>query len=63
MRSRESPKRKTNTDNPLDSVILELDHVNGVRRSRDNEVMDQWKYMMINSLLGINISIYTPMKC
>ena len=47
MKPRESPKRQTNIDYPLDSVIVALDHVNGVRRSRENEEMDQWKHMMI----------------
>jgi hypothetical protein len=41
MKPRESPKRKTNTDYPLDSVTLEQDHVNGARRSRANEIIDQ----------------------
>ena len=62
MMPKESPKRKTNTNYPPDSVTLEPDHINGVRRSRDNEVMDQSKYMMIKSLLGITTSRYTPMK-
>ena len=40
MKPRESPKKQTNTHYPLDSMILAPDHVNGVRRSRENEVMD-----------------------
>ena len=63
MKPIESPKGQTNIDYPLDSVTLALDHVNGARRSRANEVMDQWQDMMIKSLLGINTSRYTPMKC
>ena len=39
---KETPKRQSNTNYPPDSVILVLDHVNGVRRSWANEVMDQW---------------------
>ena len=62
MRPKESPKRKTNIYYPPYSVTLALDHVNGVRRSRENEVMDQWQDMMIKSLLDINTSRYTPMK-
>ena len=62
VKPRESPKRQTNTNYPPDSVTLAPDHVNGARRSRANEVMDQWKDMMIKSLLGIVTNIYTPMK-
>ena len=63
MKPRESPKRKTNTYYPPDSVTLALEHVNGVRRSREIKVMDQWQDMMIKSLVDINTSRYTPMKC
>ena len=62
MRSRESPKRQTDTDYPPDSVTLALDHVNGVRRSRANKIIDQWQDMMIKPLVEINISRHTPMK-
>ena len=61
MKPMESPKRQTNTDYPPDSVTLAPDHVNGARRSRANEVMDQWQDMTIKSLLDINTSIYTLM--
>ena len=63
MKPRESPKGKMNTDYPPNSITLEPDHVNGVRRSRANEVMGQWKDMMIKSLLCINTSKYRPIKC
>lgn len=59
----ECPKRKINTHYPPDSVSLATDHVNGVRKSRENEVMDRWQDMMIKSLVDINTSIYTPTKC
>ena len=62
MKPRESPKKQTNTDYPPDSRTLAPDHVNGARRSKANEVMDQWQDMMIKSLLGINTSRYTPLK-
>ena len=39
---REKPKRQTNTNYPLDSVILVPYHVNGARKSWANGVMDQW---------------------
>ena len=38
---RERPKRQTNTYYPLGSVILVPDHVNGVRKSWGNELMEQ----------------------
>ena len=60
---RESPKRNTNTHFPPDSVILAPNHVNGVRRSWENEVMDQSKIMMIKPLVDIITSGHTPMKC
>ena len=63
MRPIESPKRQTNADYPPNSITLALDHVNVVRMLRAIEVMDQWQDMMIKSLLDINTSIYTPMKC
>ena len=63
MKPRESPKTKTNTYYPPDSITMAPKHVNGSRRIGKNEVMDQWKDKMIKSLLGINIRIYTPMKC
>ena len=59
----ESPKRKINTHYPPNSISLATDRVNGVRKSRDNEVMDQWQDMMIKSPIDINTCIYTPMKC
>ena len=52
-----------NTRYPPDSVSLATNHVNGVRRSRENEVMDQWQDMMIKPLVDINTSRYAPMKC
>ena len=58
MKPKESPKRQTNTYYPPDLVTLAPDHVNGVRRSRANEVMDQSQDMMIKSLLDIKW-IYT----
>jgi hypothetical protein len=63
MKPKENPKRQIDTYNPLDSVTQEPNHVNGLRRSRENEVMDQWKYMMIKPLVDINTIIYTPMEC
>ena len=57
----ERPKRHTNTYYPPDSVILVPDHVNGVRRSRENEVMDQWR-SMIKPLVDIIIGGHTQMK-
>ena len=59
---RESPKWQTNTHYPPDSIILATDHVNGVRRSWANEVMDQWRSMMIKPLVDIITSGHTPMK-
>ena len=40
MKPRESPKSKINTYYLPDSVSLAIDHVNGVRRSRVDKVMD-----------------------
>ena len=59
----DEPKRQTNTYYPPDSVILVPDHVNGVRKSWANEVMDQWQSKMIKALVDIIISGHTPMKC
>ena len=59
---KESLKRQTDTHYPPDSVILGSDHVNGVRRSWANEVMAQWRSMMIRPLVDIIISGQTPMK-
>jgi hypothetical protein len=56
----ESTKRETNTSYPPNLVTLAPNHVNGARRSRGNEVKDQWIYMMIKSLLRTNTSRYTP---
>ena len=61
--SKERPKRQTNTYYPPDSVILVLDHVNGVRKSRANGVMDQWRSKMIKPLANIITSGHTQMKC
>ena len=58
MKPKESPKRQTNTEHSPDSITLAPDHVNGVRRSRENEVIDQWQDMMIKYLVDINISIF-----
>lgn len=60
---KESPKGKTNTHYPFDSVILAPNHVNRVRRSWENQVMDQWWSMMIKPLVEIITSRHTPMKC
>jgi hypothetical protein len=60
---RERPKRQTNTYYPTNSVILVPDHVNGVRKSWANEVMDQWRSKMMKPLVDIIISGHTPMKC
>ena len=40
--ARETPKRQANTYYPPDSVILVSDHVDGVRKSWENEVMYKW---------------------
>ena len=59
---KERPKKSTNTYYPPDLVILVPGHVNGVRRSWANEVMDQWRSILIKALVDIIISGYTPMK-
>ena len=59
---REKPKRQTNTNYPPDSVIQVLDHANGARKSWANGVMDQWRSMMIKSMVNIITSVHTPMK-
>ena len=55
-------KRQINTHYPLDLVSLATDHVNGVRRSRENKIMDRWKYMMIKPLVDIDTSKHAPTK-
>ena len=59
MRPTESPKRQINTCYPPDLVSLATDHVNGVRKSRANEVMDRWQDMMIKPMVDIDTRIYT----
>ena len=56
-------QEETNTNYPPDLVTLALDHVNGVSRSKVNEVTPERKNMMIKSLLGISTRIYTTIKC
>ena len=59
---KESPKRQTNTHYPPNSMILAPDHVNGVRMSRANEVMDRWQSMMIKPLVDIITRRHTSLK-
>ena len=63
MKLRESTKRQINTYYPPDSVSLATDHINGLRRSRENEVMDQSQDMMIKPLVDIDTSRHAPTKC
>ena len=56
---REKPKRQTNTNYILDLVILVPDHVNGVRKSWENGVMDQWRSKMIMTLVDTITSKHT----
>ena len=63
MNPKEIHKSKIKTYYPLESVILTLDHVNGVKGLGENKVMDNWQDMMIKSLIDINIGKYTLMKC
>ena len=60
MKPKESPKRQINNHYPSDLISLATDHVNGVRRSRENKVMDQWQDMMIKPLVDISTSKYAP---
>ena len=62
MKPKESPKRQINSYYLPDSVSLAIDHVNGVRKSRADKVMDQWQDMTIKPLVDIYTRIYTPMK-
>ena len=59
---KEGPKMQTNTYYPPESVIMVPDHVNRVRRSWANVVMDQWRSMMIKPLVDLIASGHTPMK-
>jgi len=59
----EKPHRWINTNYPPDSVILIPIHVNGVTKSWENGVMDQWKRKIIKALVDIIICVHTQMKC
>ena len=60
---KEKPKRHTNTNYRPDLEILVPNHVNGVRKSWADGVMDQWRSKMIKPLVEDHHKRNTHMKC